>query len=72
MLGVPVLYIKWYKIDYVMRFMYLLEACVFLLKFLSYHHVWHDLRYHLIQANKIKELKLKKTKSEPIKIEDVN
>ena len=32
---------------------YLMFACVWLFKFWSYHHIWHDVRYHVIKANKI-------------------
>lgn len=31
-------------------------ACIWFFKFLSYHHIWHDVRYHVIKANKIQEI----------------
>ena len=44
------------------RMLLLGEACIFAMKFLSYHHVYHDLRYHLIKGNKIQESNKQNTK----------
>jgi hypothetical protein len=33
------------------RMYILLFTCMWLLKFISYHHIWHDIRYHVLLAN---------------------
>ena len=49
------------------RALYFLTACTGFLKMLSYHHIWHDVRYHVILANKILEEKETEEKSDDAK-----
>ena len=32
---------------------YLMFGCVWFFKFWSFHHIWHDVRYHVIKANRV-------------------
>ena len=65
LLTFPVWYIVHFDVDYTNRMFYLMEATVFMMKFLSYHHIWHDVRYHLIKANKFKEALDSEKKTSP-------
>lgn len=38
-------------------------ACIWFFKFLSYHHIWHDIRYNVIKANKFQDIQKNKSKS---------
>jgi len=60
----PVLYIRWYSLNPLACSFYLMFACIWFFKFLSYHHIWHDVRYHVIKANKIQEVENSKSKSD--------
>ena len=37
----------------IIRMLYLLFAAMWFLKLLSYHHIWHDVRHHVVLANKL-------------------
>ena len=46
------------------RVLYFLTAWTGFLKMLSYHHIWHDVRYHIILANKPLEETIEEKKSD--------
>lgn len=54
-LAFPMLYIRIYSLNPLACSFYLMFACIWFFKFLSYHHIWHDIRYHVIKANKYQE-----------------
>jgi diacylglycerol O-acyltransferase 1 len=58
----------------ILRLLYMLSASTWLLKLLSYHHIWHDVRYHLVQIEKEKQIfqkeKSKGKKKEKKKVSD--
>jgi hypothetical protein len=54
------------------RILYLLLACTWFLKFLSYHHIWHDVRYHVILANTPEDTKDKSKTNGDAKIKDLD
>ena len=47
----PVWYGFYFDIHPIMRALPLIVACIWFLKFMSYHHIWHDVRYHVALAN---------------------
>lgn len=53
----PVIIGAYAQINPLVRSLYLMVAAMFFLKFLSYHHVWHDVRHHVVLANKIEKEK---------------
>jgi len=66
-LGYPVYFCSIYDITLLIKSLYLVWAACWFMKFLSYHHIWHDIRYHrdLIeeQVSKGKAKPENKTKS---------
>lgn len=51
----------YYKVHPILRLLDLLFTCMWFLKFLSYHHIWHDVRYHVVLAYKMSSSKLSKS-----------
>jgi hypothetical protein len=60
----PVYYIREYKLHPLGGCFYLMFACIWFFKFLSYHHIWHDVRYHVIKANKIQDANKSKKRTD--------
>ena len=43
----PVMYVQIYAVNPFASWFYLMFACIWFFKFVSYHHIWHDVRYHV-------------------------
>lgn len=56
-LAFPVYYIQTTSLNPLASSFYLMFSCIWMLKFWSYHHIWHDVRYHVIKANKLNQMK---------------
>ena len=63
----PAWYGFYYELHRMLRVLPLLYAWMWFLKFLSYHHVWHDVRYHQMLAKIDSAKESKSSKKEDLK-----
>lgn len=61
----PIYHVKAYNMNPLAAWFYLMFACIWFFKFVSYHHIWHDIRYHKRKLQKI-EAETKNSESQKL------